>query len=689
MRLADLGIRTKLVLAAGALSILSMLVVAGVSLWVSARAATRDAEARAEALLGQYEQTIAAQMSRSITIAQSGALAVEGLLEANMVDRDALGGLMLRMVRENPQLVGMTLAFEPNGLEGRDADFVSHPYSDAAGRFVPYFFHKPDGSVDVEKLVMTKEAGTENWYDRPVRENRALVTPPYEYPVNGENLLMTTSSVVVRRNGKPIGIVTTDLPLTGITRFVQTLRPFGDGRVALVGTNDLWIANSDPKLLGKPVTDPSLRALLDAAKRGETATGQREDATGRWSLMAAPVTLSGVNERWVLVMSVPEATLFATVTDTRNKLLLTAVVTLALILVLVFFGAGALARPIHRMTEKMRLLASDDTSIAVDDMDRKDEIGEMARAVDVFRLNAIARREHEAAAQQANEARMARQARIDALIQGFRQTANTVINDVNGAMRELDTVSGALIGAAETSQRDSASALQTSQSASGNVQAVAGAAEELSASISEIAQQIARTEQMVGKATEGAGVANTKIAGLAEAVSRIGEVVGLIEAIAQQTNLLALNATIEAARAGEAGRGFAVVAAEVKDLAEQTARATHDIAQHISSVQTETAEAVDAIRAIVSLMEEVEHYATAIAGAIEEQTVATTEISSNIESAAAGTSQVAADIGGLNIAVAGTSASATRVQDASHSVGAATTRLDTEIDGFLKQVAAA
>ncbi len=689
MRLADLSIRTKLVLAAGALCTLSMLMVAGVSLWVTAEAATRDAQARAQALLGEYAQTIASRMGRAIVIAETGGLAVEGLVNGGMADRDALGALMRRMVTGNPDLVGMTLAFEPDALDGRDADFTGHPFSDAKGRFVPYFFHKPDGSVDVEKLVMTKEAGTEGWYDKPVRENRALVTPPYDYPVDGKSVLMTTTSVVVHRAGKPIGIVTTDLPLTGITRFVQKLRPFGDGRVTLVGTDDLWIANDDANLLGKAVEDPALRALVTRAKAGEEAEAELRDGSGRWSVRATAVSLPGVSERWVLVMSVPHATLFATVAETRNTLLLTAVVTLAVVLALVFFGAQALARPIQLMTARMRQLAGDDTSIAVDGMDRKDEIGEMARAVDVFRLNAIARREHEEASARANEARMARQARIDALIGGFRQSATTVIDEVGRAMGDLDAVSGELTGAAETSRLDAASAQQSSERASGNVQAVAGAAEELSASIAEIAQQIARTSQMVARATQGAGVANGKVAGLATAAGRIGEVVGLIEAIAQQTNLLALNATIEAARAGDAGRGFAVVAAEVKDLAGQTAHATQEISQHVAAIQGETTEAVAAIGAILAQMEEVEHYATAIAGAIEEQTVATTEISSNIESAASGTGQVAHDIGRLNVAVTGTSTSAARVRDASRTVGTVTTRLDTEIDGFLQQVAEA
>ncbi len=689
MRLTDLNIRFKLMLAAGTLCAVAMLSIVGVSLWISATAERQEAQAQAKALMGQYSNKILADMTNTVATVRTAGLAVEGLLDSHMTDRDILGAMISKVVGGNPGLVGMTLAFEPNALDGTDAAFIGHRYADTTGRFVPYFFNKADGSIGVEQLVMTKEAGTEEWYDKPIGENRSLVTPPYDYPVDGKHVLMTTASIVIHQKSKPIGIVTGDLSLEGITHFLQTLRPFGDGRMSLIGGDNLWITNDDPNLLGKKVEDAAILRLIDGAMRGGQPTLEIETASGGTFLMATAMTLPGLAERWVLVMRIPQSTMFARMTETRTDLILTAAIALVIIVVLVYFGAQALARPIQSMTQKMRLLAADDTSISVDQTDRKDEIGDMARAIDVFRLHAIHRKADEEAKAHAQAEQLARQDKIDALIEGFRDTAARVIQQAMQAAGDLGTVSGELTNAAAASRTRADSARHASERASSNVQSVAGAAEELTASIASIADQISRTSQMVGTAAEDARAADAKVAGLAAAASRIGEVVGLIEAIAQQTNLLALNATIEAARAGEAGRGFAVVAAEVKDLATQTSRATHDISTQVSSIQQETSEAVRAIRTIAATMADVNSSATAIAGAIEQQSSATGEIGSSIDSAATGTGEVASDIAQLNATVAGTSDSAARVLEASRTVNSITERLETEIDGFLRQVTAA
>ncbi|WP_181708108.1 methyl-accepting chemotaxis protein [Chthonobacter rhizosphaerae] len=690
MRIADLSIRSKLVSSTGLLFTLSVVVIAWAGTAIMTSSAERSARSEAEALLNQYSAIISEEIGRAVTTARATALGVEGLLSAGATNRDSLGELVKHTVAGNPAFIGMTLAFEPNALDGRDKDFVGHAYSDAAGRFVPYFFRKADGSIGAEKLIMTKEAGTEGWYDRPLRENRSLLTAPYIYPVEGKDVLMTTASMVIHASGKPAGILTADLALTDVAKFVSTLRPFEVGSVRLVGTDELWIAHGDAALLGKKADDPLTGRILKEAAAGRPVAEVVEDADGAHHFTAATtVSFPGMDERWTLIMSIPESVLVAGAVSARNAMALTAVGTLAVVLLVVWLGARAIARPIQVITDRMRLLAEGDTSTQAEGADRKDEIGAMARAVEVFRLSAIERARLEGLSAEEQTARLRRQEQVDRLIASFRDVSRSLIAGATAATQDLSRVSIELTAVATQSATRAGSARSASSLASANVNSVASAAEELSASIGEIAAQVSKTTRIISQATEGARVSSEKVGTLATAADRIGQVVSLIQAIAEQTNLLALNATIEAARAGEAGKGFAVVASEVKSLASQTAKATEEIAAQVSAIQAATGEAVKAIAGISAVMVDVDHYSAAMASAIEEQGAATGEISQNIESAANRTQTVASDIEDLDTAVRETSASATRVLEAAGTVGRATESLDREIDGFLKSVAAA
>jgi methyl-accepting chemotaxis protein len=354
-----------------------------------------------------------------------------------------------------------------------------------------------------------------------------------------------------------------------------------------------------------------------------------------------------------------------------------------------FLAARSITRPLGGLVATALKLAGGDTAVSITGGERRDEIGNMARAIVVFRDNALERARLEQAARAEQESREQRQRRVDVLIGDFRGAVTETLAAVGESATRMDGTARSLTGVAETASQQATGAAAASEQCSGNVQNVAGAAEELSASIKEIGKQVENASIVVRKAADLARDSNGEIETLAGAAQRIGDVISLIQAIAAQTNLLALNATIEAARAGEAGRGFAVVAAEVKSLATQTAKATEEISQQIAAIQESTTRSVAAVRTITQTMSEVDGFTSAIAAAVEEQGAATEEISRNVQMAARGSADLTQNVAGVTGAIGETSRTAQDVLAVAGRLGSHASALRDEVDGFLGEVAAA
>jgi methyl-accepting chemotaxis protein len=357
-----------------------------------------------------------------------------------------------------------------------------------------------------------------------------------------------------------------------------------------------------------------------------------------------------------------------------------------LALVVVGFGvliiSRSVARPLAVITATIKRVAEGAENVEVPHTDRADEIGALARAIRIFQQAMDRNRNLSSQVLQDSKAREERAKHIETSVEEFRGAIGGVLRAVtDNAASMRDTAQSITKVASDASGRALAATSATEQ-ASSNVNAVAGAAEELSASVEEIGRQVRQSSGMVEQAGLRTEKSITEIESLAAATQRIDGVLTLIQAIAEQTNLLALNATIEAARAGEAGRGFAVVAHEVKALAAQTAKATSEIGQNVSMIQTSTRNAVDAVREIGNAVRDINEVTSNIAGAVGQQDAATREISANAQSAAQGNETLVSNIGSLSEAIGETNETAASVLSASSELTSTAEILSREVDKF-------
>jgi methyl-accepting chemotaxis protein len=348
-------------------------------------------------------------------------------------------------------------------------------------------------------------------------------------------------------------------------------------------------------------------------------------------------------------------------------------------------------RPLFALTGAMGKLANGNFEVVLPGLGRKDEIGDMAQAVETFKIKAEqkAREEAEAKMRQDRIAAEQRKADMYKMADDFESAVGEIVETVSSASTQLEASARTLQITAERSQDLTTAVAAASEEASANVQSVASATEEMSSSVNEISRQVHESSRVANEAVDQAQKTNNRVGELSKAAARIGDVVELISTIAGQTNLLALNATIEAARAGEAGRGFAVVASEVKALAEQTAKATGEIGQQISGIQSATQESVGAIKEIGDTIGRMSEISSTIAAAVEEQGAATQEISRNIQQAAHGTMQVSSNITDVQRGASETGSASSQVLSAAQSLSGESNRLKLEVGKFLDSVRAA
>jgi methyl-accepting chemotaxis protein len=357
--------------------------------------------------------------------------------------------------------------------------------------------------------------------------------------------------------------------------------------------------------------------------------------------------------------------------------------------ILVLIALKGIVKPLTTMTAAMGRLAAGDLEVEVAGVERADEVGQLARSLQVFKDNAIEGRRLAAAQEAENEAKMRRAQRLDELTKTFEGSSTELVRSLSAAATEMEATSGSMSATAEQTNQQAVMVATAAEQTSANVQMVAASTEELASSVSEISRQVSESSKIAEAAVEEARRADVIVQSLAHSAQKIGDVVALINDIASQTNLLALNATIEAARAGEAGRGFAVVAAEVKELASQTSRATNDISAQISEIQGATAQAVEALRGIGGTINNINQIAYTVAAAVEEQGAATHEIARNVQQAAQGTQLVTSNIEQVKEAASVTGAASSQVLAAAQELAQHSSNLGGEVRTFISNVQAA
>ena len=353
-------------------------------------------------------------------------------------------------------------------------------------------------------------------------------------------------------------------------------------------------------------------------------------------------------------------------------------------------GKG-ISRPMTAMCQAMRELAGGKFDVVLPGLGRRDELGEMAAAVEEFKVQAVAKAERDAAAQDAHNkaSSAARRSELIRFADEFEAAVGAIVSNVSASAVQLESAAGTLTRTADTTQSLSNQVAGASEEASQNMQSVASATEELSASVDEIGKRVRESNRIAEAAVLQAEQTDGRIGKLSRAAQQIGDVVKLITAIAEQTNLLALNATIEAARAGEAGRGFAVVASEVKSLASQTAKATDEISSHISGMQSATQESVAAIKEIGGTIGQISEIASSIATAVEQQGSATQEIARSVQNVARGTQEAAVNIMQVNRGATETGSASEDVLNSAQSLSSESKRLRAELDRFMANIRAA
>ncbi|WP_448203876.1 methyl-accepting chemotaxis protein [Azospirillum sp. sgz302134] len=694
MTLGKLSLTGKLLLMTSAVVVISVGIGTAIMTRWSADQARSAVMSEGQQLGYRHAAEVERQLGTIMTVAEDVREAILSAQRSGTATREHVNQLLRDTLAAHSDYLGVWAGFEPRALDNRDSEYVGAQGSDKTGRFLSYW-NRGSGDIVLETLEDYDKDGAGDYYLLPKKTKAPVIVEPYMYKVSGKDVMITSIAVPILQDGRFLGVAGIDVALDRMSERLQTIRPFGNGAVALISNAGRWVAYQKADLLGKPIdeADPGLTEAKKAVQEGRFYSTEifSRVLNAQVLRLAVPVRVGETKTPWSLLVGLPLTKAEENAAAIRNSLIGgSAIFLVALMATLGGVLLVLVRRPLGRTITVIEAMAAGNYDVTVPEQSRGDEIGRINQTLQQFKENArkVADLQH----QQEEAARRAEVERRNSMLRvadSFEASVLGVVEIVASAATEMQSAATTLTATAEQTNQQAQSVAAGSNQAASNVQTVAAATEQLSASISEVTKQMAQSSAIAGRAVTDAQRTDETILSLVEAVERISKVIDLINNIAGQTNLLALNATIEAARAGEAGKGFAVVASEVKSLANQTAKATEEIAAEIAQVQSVTEQAVQAIKVIGGTITDMSAITGTVASAAEEQAAATAEITRNLQEAARGTQDVSGHITGVSQGAGETGAAASQVLSAADQLGRHAETLRGEVNRFLAEIRAA
>ena len=695
----NIGIRGKIVLTSALIAVLGVASVAVLLTWQAANGLTETAKQVLATAARQEAAHVNGEFARALTAARALARVTLAMKATKTADRPTFEAILKSEIEPETQWYGTWGTFEPNAFDGRDREFAGDKAPPTAvksnGRYVPYWYRSGGDFVLDKSYDFDTSTNPLDYYNVPMSSAKLHVTNPANWNFGTEKepvwVMLVSFCVPVIENGKPIGVTGVDLRMEELLAYFNQLRPMGEGRAALVDAAGNWATSPDKDLVGKPVSDEFYKQHKDKALQGQVDVGDEASTLleGESFSVLVPVRFEDSPDVWTLMVTVPRSVIMGEVDSMWQWAIIIGLGVLVLCLLIAWAVGSGTARPVRRMAQVMKELASGKLDVAVPATARRDEIGEMARTVETFKQsladNQRLQGEQTDMLKQASEDR--KKARNE-LAASFEAEVSKSIGEMAQTTQNMARSAQAMSGTAQDNVSRSGAVEHTAGQVSDNVQSVAAAVEELAASIREISQQVNNSSSVASTAADRARSAVERVNALVSTAEQIGSVITLINDIASQTNLLALNATIEAARAGEAGKGFAVVASEVKNLAMQTAKATEEISTQVQAIQHSTGTAAAEISEIAKTIEQINQIGGTVAAAVTEQEAATGEISRAVTQAATGTSELRGNIQTVAESARRSGQTASDMANAVSLVGQRCDELQLRVDDFLKRVRA-